>query len=124
MRIKINLKKFSRRRNSQDYTPERSYREHTPDNRSFTNRESLSTDERCETPKLRPILKRPPEVISYRVRTPPPIYECVVERVPTPEPDVVQRVRKKWELVDLFSNLIITCLFKDHCQTTTTSLHR
>ena len=26
------------------------------------------------------------------MKTPPPVYECVVERAPTPEPDIVQRI--------------------------------
>ena len=56
---------------------------------------NIQGDRSCnDAPKLRPILKRPSEVINCRARTPPPIFERVIERAPTPEQDIVQRVSK------------------------------
>ena len=49
----------------------------------------------CDDAKvIKPILKKPVEVINYRAPTPPPIVQRFVEREPTPEPELIERVIK------------------------------
>ena len=106
-----------RRRNSRthDYTPEQRSNQEIPKSER-NHRENFGTHkEHCEVTKLRPILKRPSEVISCRVRTPPPVYECVVERAPTPEQEIVERVIEKLNAIKISFSKISFMINTNEC---------